>query len=424
MGVSLPDMQAHTVEKAIAETEGVVQDALILYQGANKTSLAKYDTMLEMADDKGRIREQFVFHGAHTGRWSGRGVQLQNLPRSTLNIPTCVEAIRCLEKESFEIIYPEVSTALSHAIRGMLIPPAGYRFFQTDFSQLESRIVCWLAGQENVLDDYRNGADVYVNQAQKIYGKEDIDKEERQTGKVSILSLGYQGGIKAFINMGKNYRLNMEAVAPLILPTATANEIRIAEFCYVLYLKNAQREGLIPVSKDVAMAADIIKQRWREANPMIVQFWDDLEATAIEAVRTNKPVDCGRVRWFTHKKFLHCKLPSGRVLSYLYPKLSMDAKEKVSLAYRGTKGYETCYGGKWAENITQAVNGCLQRESMLRVEEKYPVCLHVHDEIVSPVKNGEGSLEEYIELMKVVPAWAEGLPIDASGWEGERFDKR
>jgi DNA polymerase len=237
----------------------------------------------------------------------------------------------------------------------------------------------------------------------------------------------------------------MEAVAPLILPSASAEELRVAEFCYILYLINCKRDGVPPVSRDVAFAADIIKQRWRAANPFIVQLWDDLEEAAIDAVRTGRPVVTGKVKFFTHKQFLHCKLPSGRVLSYLYPKIKVDDKEKSTLGrvlsylypkikvddkekstlvYRSQKGYETCYGGKWAENITQAVNGCLQRESMLRVEKKYPVCIHVHDEIVSPVPIGTGSLDEYIEMMKVTPAWAEGLPIDASGWEGMRFDKR
>lgn len=421
-GLDLRNLQKATLE-AVIESGTLppdLQDVLELRSSATKSSLAKYYKMMEMESD-GKLRAMLRYHGAHTGRWTGSGVQLQNLVRPMVDIPNTIENLIAMDFEMFRWTYGNVNMALSSIVRGAIVPPRGYRFLIADFSQIESRVLAWLVGAFRKLQVFRDRVDVYCYNAERIYGypvTPDM-KAERQTGKVSELALGYQGGIGAYVKMASQSRVDLMKVFGPIWDSASQEEKDNAMFSDLLYRKKTE----YPARKEVALVSDVIKQRWRAANPEIVKFWADLEITSIEAVKTKVPVKCGRVTWFVHDRFLYCKLPSGRCMAYPYPEVKRDGKGKEKLSYVGSKGKEYVYGGKLAENITQAVSRDLLADAMLRVEQNYPICLHVHDEMISQMPIGSGSLEEFYQLMSMLEPWAEGIPIDVSGSEGFRYGK-
>lgn len=428
MGVPVKDTKAATV-RGLLEREDIADDvraALRCMGDANKTSLGKLPTILARSTPDGKCREYLNYYAAHTGRWGGKGVQIQNLPRSHNKfIRPCIQALQELGYESFKLIYPDVSSALSASLRGLIIPHPGYRFLVADFSQMEARVLAWLAGQQDVLDLFAAGEDLYCYAASDIYGREITkdDKDERQVGKVAVLALGYGGGINAFAEMAATYNVNLRPVFEPIWQLSTHQERENAEKAYMLYLK---RKTENPVSKEVAFVSDIIKQRWRIGNDKIAAYWKDLEHAVVEAMKTGKPVAVGAspVTWFINKEFLFCKLPGGRFLAYPYPRLTENSRGGISISYiSATKGRIGTYGGKLAENLTQAVQRDLLAEALIRLEDKYPVAFHVHDEMISEMPDGEGSLDEFMDIIREVPQWAKGIPIDVTGWEGSRYGK-
>lgn len=426
-GLSVTDLQGPTVEHAIATTPlGMLRDMLLLYGEANKTSLAKYPQMLARSNAQGIARENLAYHGAHTGRWAGRGIQFQNLPRPSVNIPICIDAIRGLDYDCFKFVYPDVSDALSSAIRGMVIPAPGHNLYVGDFASIEAIVLAWLAGQQNTLDAFAQGEDLYCLAASDIYARTitKANKAERQVGKTAVLALGYQGGIGAFANMCTAYGVDLGPIGPAIWQSASHEEAEAAERGYLLYCK---RTGYAEqVGKDEAFTSDIIKQRWRASNESIVQYWYDLERTAIEAVETGAPVSCRGVRWFMHGVFLFCKLPSGRCLAFPFSKVEKTERGKKSMTvrvmYMGKWIRIGYYGGKWAENITQAVSRDIMCDAMVRIEEHgYALTLTVHDEIVA--EHMQGSVEEFSELMADRESWSADIPIKVECWTGERYGK-
>lgn len=410
-----------------------IREALRLVGEANKTSVAKYTKMLAMSAvvsiGVGLMRDQLQFHAAHTGRWGGRGAQIQNLPRPWMDVKTCAKSIKSLGYESFSLLYDDVLGALSSTLRGAIIASPGKRLLVADLSQMESRVIAWLAGQQNVLDLYERGEDLYCKAASDIFGYHvpaPVDGEhyefkmERQVGKVAVLALGYGGGINAFAKMCEAYDIDLMPVFFPLWGSATQKEKDNAQRAYEFYIKRAKE----PVNKRIAFVADLIKQRWRIANGRIAKYWYETEQCIIKAIETKKPVQCGKVTWFTSDIFLYCKLPSGRFMSYPYPKITETKGGKKSISYHSARYNRiTTYGGKLVENITQAVQRDILRDAIIRLEEKYPVAFHIHDEVVAEVAMGEGSLEEFVNIMKFKPSWAFGIPIDAKGWESRRYGK-
>lgn len=437
-GLYLPDLQAPTIDKTLDKHksgEAVLADnvhrILQIRRLVGKKSVAKYPEMIRRSDEWGILRDILLYYAAHTGRWGGRGVQLQNLPRPQINVITGVDALLSLDYEGFHLIYDDIITTLSYLLKGMIISHEGYDLLVADFAQIEARVLAWLAGQLDVLDTFARGDDIYCVEASKIYCRP-ITKdqsEERQVGKVSILALGYEGGIAAFGSMAKNYRVDITPVYDTLWYDATVDEREKAEWSYHHYLKRATD----PMNEKAAKASDIIKQRWRVGNPKIVQLWKDLNNAAIEAVCTRKPVHCGRLVFFLNgagrKQFLHCKLPSGRPLSYHMPSVKVKGKGMELRFWTEnpkTFRYEETglYGGILAENITQAVSRDLLAEALVRLEDaEYPGAAHIHDEVLSHVPEDFGSLHEFEQIMVQTPAWAKGLPIKADGWRGKRYKK-
>jgi len=406
--VDVPSVAKHEVAELLddANLPEVCRRALMLRKEAAKTSTAKLNAMtLGMVNDN-RIRGLFQYHGATTGRWAGRRVQLHNLPRPSLsqeNIEAALEII-CSGRRTEDIcqelsmFFGSALSVVSDCIRAFIKSKPGFDFIGCDFSAIEARVLSWLAGQDSKTRTFATSGKIYERAAADIYGinMEYVTKQQRMVGKVAELALGYQGGVVAFQSMAKVYGLSI-----------TDTE------------------------------ADRIKLAWRDTNRRIVKYWSDLESAALAAVKY--PGDVYKVGPLGIKvafkmagSFLWCQLPSGRVICYPYPKI-----EAVSTPWGGLKEtltYKTSingkwlrtktYGGKLCENVTQATARCVLSNVMPKLElAGYPIVMHVHDECVVEVPKTFGSEIEVEQLMTDIPAWASGLPIAAEGWRAERFRK-
>lgn len=450
-GVDLKDTKKSTVLKALSDDMFMSPAAKRVLEASiamNKTSLAKYTKMKSAARSRdGLLRGMFAYYGAHTGRWAGRLVQLHNLPRPKVDINTAVATMLAGSFWLFAFNYANITEALSSSIRGMIIAPPGKRLFVGDYSAIEACVLPWLAGDDAKLQLFRDKVDIYLRAATTIYGYPCTDKHthalERLVGKVAELALGYGGGIGAFVKMAEAYGVDLSVIFESLWESATPLEKANAVKAYNQYCARCEKYGIDKAPIQVGYTADIIKQRWRANNPLVVKFWKDLERAAEEAISTKQPVSCGKLTFFMHRQFLVCKLPSGRCVFYPYPKISVkpnrpglvdeedgdypedeDAWQKPQLSYiRGIRGRIWTYGGSLSENFTQAVARDILVDAMIRMEPIYPWCMHVHDEGVAYVSEGYGSLKEFKELMEKREVWSETIPISVEAWEGYRYGK-
>lgn len=363
-------------------------------QQLGKTSTAKYASLKELVTEDQRAHGLLMYHGAATGRWSGKHFQPQNLPRSTFDdTDKCIELFQFKDAELLTAIYDDPMEALSSCLRGMICAPEGKRLIVSDYSAIEARVLAWLAGQDDVLNVFRSHGLIYEHTASQIYCVElqNVDKEQRFIGKVATLALGYQGGAKAFQGMAEMYGVDIDT--------------------------------------DLA---ETVKADWRNANKKIVRFWWDCEAAAVKAVKS--PGKTFRVRAIAFRvvgSFLFCRLPSGRALAYYQPRIAIGKFDNEQVTFMGTNSVtrkwqrQETYGGKLVENITQAVARDLMAEAMLRIEEAgYEVVLSVHDELIAEARNDFGSVDEFEKLMCELPTWAEGLPVNSEGFECRRYRKQ
>lgn len=446
-GHELPNLQAATVDKAMKDEAmpANVKRVLQIRRSLSKISTSKYSSMLDRVDNSdGRLRDILLYCAAITKRWGGRGVQPHNFPRGTVDSDVCIETLLLGDYEWFKGCYPDVMAAYSSNIRGMCVAPTGFDIIASDLSAIEARVLPWLAGQESTLDLFRRDEDVYCTSAGNTFGRLIVktDKYERSVGKVQELAFGYQGGIGAYGTMARAYSVDLHPAYAYLWPTATTAEQEKARLSYTRYLIRAeQAEDPDPLDRASGYAADIAKQRWRAANPEVVAFWSELERAAINAVRFGEKFyvgggDTGRpcITFGMHQDYLLMKLPSGNCIVYPHPRVHEEmtpwGRETFKLSYKTvdsvTYQYKRTYtyGGKLAENATQAVARDILADALIRIEEAgYPVVLHVHDEIVSQVKAGTGSVKEHETLMSTQPAWASGLPLKAEGWRGKRYKK-
>lgn len=300
--------------------------------------------------------------------------------------------------EEISIFYGNPLSIVSDCLRGFLVAGKGKDLIAGDWSSIESRVVNWLSGEEHILDIFRAGKDIYLANYNLMFGLaiDAITKEQRQIGKVSELSLGFGGGKGAFQQMAKNYGVKV--------PDKKAEEIKVA---------------------------------FRASRPKLVAYWKALESAAISAcLQPGTQVSAGpferRVSFKKAGSFLWCKLPSGRVLCYPYPKIEpkatpwgsmTDSLTYMSLVNNQWVRAET-YGGSLCENVTQAVSRDILVDGMFRLRNAgFEIVMHIHDEIVVEVDEGKRSVEEVEDIMSIVPAWAPGLPIAAEGWRGKRYKK-
>lgn len=451
----------------ITELPEKCQAALEIRQEAAKTSTAKIDSMLLRRERDGRMRGNLQYHGAGPGRWAARGAQLQNLPRPVIitgdgmefsdNYDFAISNIMTGSNVLLEMMYGRPLTVIADCLRGMIRAEPGNDLLAADFSNIEGRATAWLAGQDDKIEafkafDDKTGPDLYLLAASGVYGVPVKDaKPFRQVGKVCELALGFQGGPGAFANMAKNYGLKVGTLYEGIYERALDSDQVAAEKAW---LARGKRSGM---GEKAWIAAELIKLAWRRKNHMIADYWTTLSDATLEAFENpGKVIVAGKVRYLVNGSFLWCRLPSGRALCYPYPRMeamikaeyedgyqeSMTKAEAIKLGLlivgnarsrlvfksvdQWTKRFveKPFYSGLAMENIAQAVARDIMAEAMVRLEDAgYPVILTVHDEVISEVPKGYGSLEEFNKIMTVLPAWATGLPVAASGWRGERYRK-
>jgi DNA polymerase len=365
---------------------------LELVDEAGGASLRKYKAMANREID-GQLYGALMFNGAgQTGRFSSTGIQVHNLKRASLEDPEAM--IRDL-MDGYEL--PDPSATLGQLVRSTIYRPEGLSW--ADWSNIEGRVAPWLANTpdgEVKLDVFRSGGDPYINNAARTFGvaRDDVDKEQRQAGKVQELALQFLGGVGALKLMARGYGLH--------LTQAMAERMRDA---------------------------------WRAENPWAMTFGHALERAAIKAVmEPGEWQEVGRVAYaFDGHCWLWCRLPCGRLLAYFQPNLEWGKTPwgeevlQVTCTWGAAKAKvgepwprRHMYGGRWLENITQATAASLLRYSIEQCDkEGVPVILHVHDEIIS-----EGGYQEDLErIMQMAPAWAEGLPIAVEGDSGQRYGK-
>lgn len=387
-----------------------VRRVLEIRQEAAKSSTAKLRAFLRRTDEHGRMRENLLHHGAGTGRWSGRGVQLQNMPRPTLSKRDIERAVRILKDTSrtprqraelIEWLIGPVPSVVSSCLRACVTAAPGHKLLVSDFSNIEGRVNAWAAGQDDKVEVFRNNGPVYERMAAAIYGipVESItkDSEERHLGKTAELGCGYQ--------MGPD---------------------RFHDTCL---------EAGIDVSRDMAATA---VETFREVNHKIKDFWYGMERAALEAMRT--PGSVSEYRYFQFhctpdSSFLLMILPGGRRLYYPQPRLSKQktpwGEVRDQITYMGihqqTRQWTrlSTYGGKLVENAVQAVARDMLATAMWKAERAgLRVVLTVHDEIACEVPEDSGlGLRDLEAIMEQVPSFAAGCPVAVEGYEGERFAK-
>lgn len=387
-GCHLESLAKAEVETALETATGVVKEVLELRGDLAKSSVKKYQAMQQVAGADGRARGLLQFYGAgRTGRFAGRLVQVQNLPRNYL--PDLDEArvlVRAGNLEALELLYESVPDTLSQLIRTAFIPSPGNRFIVADYSAIEARVIAWIAGQTDTLDAFREGKDLYCETASRMFGvpveKHGINAGLRQKGKIAVLACGYGGSIGALKAMGA-LRMGLEE-----------NELKP------------------------------IVDAWRAANPNIVWLWQEVEEAALEAITTRRPVRLHNLTFTLKSGILFITLPSGRRLAYVKPGLGENRFGGTSITYWGITtgrrwGRLETYGGKLVENVVQAIARDLLVGGLQNVaSEGHRIVMHIHDEIViDEPKNSTFTVEDACQLMSRLPAWADGLPFSADGYE-------
>lgn len=416
---------------------------------AGKASIAKLAAFTARVCANDRIKGSLQFHGAtQTGRWAARGVQLQNLPKPDPALKTDVHlAIKCIKagwsRQDIAAFFGPPISVVADCLRGMLCAPEGRVLRSRDLTGIEARMLPWLAGAHDAIAaffefDGGTGADNYKVAAAQIYNipVSEVTKDQRSVGKVAVLALGFGGGAAAFAKMAKVYRLDLATIYDIVFGIATPlNREKALEG----WKSRGNKSG---IRKKAWLTAEMIKLAWRDANPEIVQFWYDLEEAAINAVENpGKTFRAGE--FITFRKtgsFLRCKLPSGRSIFYPYPRVEWRktpwGKQRAVLIFKANDTFtrkwsdQEYYGGKGAENVTQASASDVMRFSIITTETGgYENVLSVHDEGVAETDEDFGSEDEFHELFTTPPAWSLpkgnrlGLPIAASGWTDDRYKK-
>ena len=401
-GCTLTKLERRAIDRQLDKEDlsPAVRRVLELRLGGAQAAVKKFDALLQRAAADNRVRGAFRHHGASTGRWSGEGLQPQNLKRpAVVDLEAAIAAVATGDYAHVRSLYPRPLAVVGDCSRAMICATPGHVLMGADFSAIESRVLAWVAGEQWKLDSYRRydatrdpRDEPYCETACKIFrapsGTYTKQSPERNVGKTCDLAFGYMGGLNAWRNFEPSRFSDAEVEA--------------------------------------------FKKEWRATHPAIKQFWYDIDRAAWTAVRERgRVVRCGRVAFKCTGCFLFLKLPSGRKLAYPHPRIIGDEREQhVVFADNGVGQFKDCrhghgaYGGLWTENVVSGIARDLLAEAMLRVEAVgYPIVLHVHDELVAEVPIGFGSTEEFTQLMTRKPAWALELPIAASAWTGARYCK-
>jgi len=435
-GVELPDMKTSTLEKVLerdADLPPIVRELLMIRLQASKTSGAKYKRVLQGASRDGRLRGLLQFCGAsRTGRWAGRLFQPQNLPRPTHTQALIDQGIAAMKADAEDLIFPDVMDLASSAIRGVIVAPPGKKLVVADLANIEGRMLAWLAGETWKLRAFRDfdagtGHDLYKLAYASSFRvtPERVSKDQRQIGKVQELALGYQGGVGAFTTFALVYGIDLDQLAATVLPTLPGD---VLEEARGMWGWATQKKRTLGLAYDTFVACDSLKRLWRRAHPETASLWRETEDAVRRAIATpGQWHACRTVAMRRDAAWLRIRLPSGRFLCYPSPRVADDGQ----ISYMGINQYtrKWCrlktYGGKLAENITQAASRDVLASSMQPIEDAgYEIVLTVHDEIISEAPDlPEFNSDHLAGLMATVPSWAEGLPLAAAGFEAYRYRK-
>lgn len=391
-GVTVESLAKKEVKELLATADGDVKELLQLRQLLSKSSVKKYTAMEVCCCSDCRAHGLLQFYGANrTGRWAGRLVQVQNLPQNHISdLEVARNLIRNGCFEAAEILYDSVPDLLSQLIRTAFVPKEGCKFVVADFSAVEARALSWMAGEKWRMDVFAENGDIYCASASQMFGvpveKHGVNGELRQKGKIAELALGYGGSTGAMVAMGAlDQGLTEDELKPIV-------------------------------------------DSWRQTNPKIVQLWWEIDKAAITAVKDKKPI---RVKCFTfhyESGFLIATLPSGRSLYYAKPRIMRNEYDRDSLTYEGVgtgKRWERIesYGPKIIENLTQALCRDLLAEAMQRLSNAgYRIVMHVHDEVVIEAPM-DADVETVCKIMAQTPSWAQGLVLNAAGYECMFYQK-
>lgn len=365
---------------------------------------------------------------------SGRGMQLQNLARPTMPQREIDFAAAVLKDGTFECFYEDPSSVLPNLLRGEIIAPAGKKLIVADYSNVEGRVLAWLAGEEWKLQAFRDfdaghGHDLYKLAYARAFGvkPEDVTKPQRQIGKVLELALGYGGGAPAFARFAKAYGIDLSDMAEYVKSTAQRAVWLEAVDGYPYFVEKNRTGGL---EREAFIACDVLKRLWRKTNPKIVQFWANVGQAVQKAIVSRESVRVGYVAFTRTESFLVIRLPSGRLLCYPSPKTNPGVG-KDSFTYMGVNQFSRkwekieSYGAKNVENITQAVACDLLSEGLLRMDAAgYKTVLTIHDEAITEAPDtDEFTFKKMEHLMSTLPDWAPELPLVAAGYEAYRYRK-
>ena len=409
LGLKVTSLNKESVEKLLKSEEVLnnpkyeeIKEVLDLRSKLNKTSTKKYEAMKRCVCSDGRIRGLFQFYGANrTGRWAGRLVQVQNLPQNKLSNLEEVRSIisnnyksKLPSRDKYDEYNEDISNILSQLIRTTFIPKKNHRFIIADFSAIEARIIAYLSNEKWRLDVFNTHGKIYEASASKMFNV-DINKitkesELRQKGKIAELALGYQGGVGALVSMGA-------------------------------YNMNLCEEDLIEIVK-----------AFRSSNINIVKLWKKVERAFIKAVKDKTVVNIDKNISFIYEgNILFIKLPSGRRLSYIRPRIDYNNSfNKYVITYEGVDSVSkkqtrlTTYGGKLVENIVQAIARDILGYAMLNLKARgFNIVMHVHDEIIVEVENKVSSVEEICEIMCEENPYLKDLTLRADGFESMYYKK-
>ena len=389
-GIETDSLGKKDVVKLLPDTSGNISEALKLRLQLAKSSVKKYQAMQNAVCKDGRAHGMFQFYGANrSGRWAGRLIQLQNLPQNHMNdLAEARELVRTGDYETLELLYDDIPDTLSQLIRTAFVARPGYKFVVSDYSAIEARVLAHLAGEEWRKQVFAKGQDIYCASASQMFGvpveKHGINSHLRQKGKIAELALGYGGSIGALKSMG-------------------ALEMGIPE------------EELQP-----------LVDSWRQSNPFITAFWWDVDRAVKTTIKQHVPTEVRGIKFYYKSGMLFIQLPSGRVLSYVKPRMDENKFGGESVSYMGvgsTKKWECIesYGPKFVENIIQAVSRDLLCFALKNLSHCF-ICGHVHDEIIIECRQ-DVSVDAISKIMSRTPDWMPDILIRGDGYETKFYKK-
>ena len=388
-GIETESLDKKAVKELLSDADKKVSEVLECRQQLAKSSIKKYTAMQNMACDDNRARGCFMFYGANrSGRWAGRGIQLQNLPQNHMSdLEEARNLVREGNFEALELLYNNVPRVLSELIRTAFVPKPGYKYIVADFSAIEARVLSFLAGEQWRIDVFKEGKDIYCASASQMFKvpveKHGVNSHLRQKGKIAELALGYGGSVGALTSMG-------------------AIEMGLAE------------EELQP-----------LVNAWRDSNQNITNLWWSVDSAVKQAVLYKSAAETHGLKFYYKSGMLFIDLPSGRKLCYVKPRMGVNQFGSDSVTYEGINNNKwtriESYGPKFVENIVQAISRDILAYAMRTLSHCF-ICGHVHDELIIECSK-DVSLEAICEQMGRTPPWIKGLLLRADGYECDFYKK-